>query len=288
MDLFVQLTINGVIAGAIYALIALGFALIFGVTKFFNLAHGAVAVVGGYAAFFFLEHAGLGVLPAAALAVCVAGMVGFALHKTVFLPLRRRQATNLVLLIAALGLLTVIQALIAMFFGSQFHPLSQFAGAQEVYRIAGGAITLVQLIIIISALAVFGLLTLFLKKTKFGKAVKAIGDDEEVAQIVGINTHAIIGYVFFIGSAIAGLGGVLVGFDTGIEPTMGLSLLLKGIIAAIVGGVGSLSGAVLGAFLLGLAENLGIWHISGEWKDAIAFGILIFFLIWRPRGILPR
>ncbi|MCX6715691.1 MAG: branched-chain amino acid ABC transporter permease, partial [Candidatus Taylorbacteria bacterium] len=124
--------------------------------------------------------------------------------------------------------------------------------------------------------------------TMFGKAVKAVGDDEEVAKIVGINTPRIIGWVFGIGSAIAGLAGILVGFDTGIEPTMGLSLLLKGVIASIIGGIGNVYGGVLGAFLLGFIENFGIWKISGEWKDAIAFAVLILFLLFRPQGILRR
>ncbi len=133
----------------------------------------------------------------------------------------------------------------------------------------------------------FGLVLLF-KFTIFGKAIKAISDDEEVARIIGINTNKIIGYVFFIGSAIAGLSGILMGFDTGIEPTMGMSLLLKGVIASIIGGVGNIYGGVLGAFLLGFVENFGIWKISGEWKDAIAFAILILFLLFRPQGILKK
>lgn len=129
---------------------------------------------------------------------------------------------------------------------------------------------------------------LVFKFTLFGKAVKAVGDDEEVSKIVGINTSKIIGRVFFIGSAIAGLAGILVGYDTGIEPTMGLSLLLKGVIASIIGGIGNVYGGVLGAFLLGFIENFGIWKISGEWKDAIAFGVLIIFLLFRPQGILKK
>ena len=131
-------------------------------------------------------------------------------------------------------------------------------------------------------------LSVILKKTLFGKAVNAVADDEEVAKIVGINTNKIIAAVFFIGSSIAGLAGILVGFDTGVEPTMGLSLLLKGIIASIIGGIGNIYGAVLGAFLLGFVENFGIWKISGEWKDAIAFGLLIIFLLFRPQGILRK
>ena len=119
----------------------------------------------------------------------------------------------------------------------------------------------------------------------FGRAVRAVGDDEDVSKIVGINTDKVIGKVFLIGSAIAGLAGILIGFDTGIEPTMGMSLLLKGVIACIIGGIGNIYGGVLGAFFLGFVENFGIWHISGEWKDAIAFTVLILFLLFRPQGI---
>ena len=194
----------------------------------------------------------------------------------------------MVLLVASLGAFTAIQAIIAILFTSQFQTLSQNVGEQTIYQIAGAVITQTQLIILISGLAIMLGLVLLLKKTLFGKAIKAISDDEEVARIVGINTEKIIGRVFFIGSAIAGLAGILIGFDTGLEPTMGLSLLLKGVIGSIIGGVGSIYGGVLGSFLLGFVENFGIWQISGEWKDAIAFGLLIIFLIFRPQGIIKR
>lgn len=133
-----------------------------------------------------------------------------------------------------------------------------------------------------------GTLAWIKERTMFGKMVSAISDDAVVARIVGINTNKLIGRVFFIGSAIAGFAGIMIGFDTGLEPTMGMSLLMKGVIAAIVGGVGNIYGGVLGAFLLGFAENFGVWQVSGEWKDAIAFAILIFFLIFRPKGILGK
>ena len=132
------------------------------------------------------------------------------------------------------------------------------------------------------------LLFLFLRFTVMGRMVRAISDDVEAARVVGIPVNRVIGFVFFIASAIAGLGGIMVGFETGIEPTMGMSLLLKGVIATIIGGIGNPFGGVLGGVLLGLIENLGIWKISAEWKDAIAFGVLILFLLVRPSGILRR
>lgn len=288
MDIFSQLVLNSIIAGAVYTLVALGFNLIYSATKFFNLAHGVIAAIGGYAAFYFAKTLGLDIYIAVILGVALAGLIGYGLDKFVYLPLRKRKASNMVLLVASLGAMTALQAVIAILFTSQFKMLSQNIGAQKLFGVFGGIITQTQLIILLSAVLVMAGLVLLLYKTQFGKAVRAISDDEEVARIVGINTNKIIGYVFFVGSAIAGLAGILVGFDTGIEPTMGLSLLLKGVIASIVGGVGNVYGGVLGAFLLGFVENFGIWKISGEWKDAIAFALLIVFLIFRQRGIMNK
>lgn len=288
MGILPQLIMNSIIAGAIYTLIALGFNLIYGATKFFNLAHGIMAAIGGYTVFYFAKTLGLDVYVAIILGVVLAGLVGFGLNKFIYLPLRRRKASNMVLLVASLGAMTSLQAVIAILFSSKFKTLSGDVGTQKLFTILGGVITQTQLVILLSTVLVIAGLIVLLNKTQFGKAVRAISDDEEVARIIGINTNKIIGYVFFIGSAITGFTGILVGFDVGIEPTMGLSLLLKGVIASIVGGVGNIYGGVLGAFLLGFVENFGIWKISGEWKDAIAFALLITFLIFRPRGIMNK
>jgi branched-chain amino acid transport system permease protein len=285
MGIVPQLIANSIIAGAIYSLVALGFNLIYGATKFFNLAHGVMATVGGYAAFYFSQMLGLNIYVSAALGVAIAGAIGFGLDKIIYLPLRKKKASNMVVLVASLGAFTAIQAAIAIIFSSQFQTLSSAFSDQKIFELFGAAITSVQIAALILAVLIMLGLGLTLKFTKFGQAVKAISDDEEVAKIIGINTNKIIGYVFFIGSAIAGLAGIMVGFDTGIEPTMGLHLLLKGVVASIIGGVGNVYAGVAGAFILALVENFGIWKISGEWKDAIAFGVLIIFLLFRPQGL---
>ncbi len=288
MDILPQLILNSIIAGAIYALVALGFNLIYGATKFFNLAHGVMSAVGGYTVFFFSKSLGLNFYLSVLLGVLLAGLIGYLLDKFIYLPLRKRKASNMVLLVASLGVFTVIQAIIAILFSSQFKTLSQNVGQQKIYEIFGGVITQTQLVILVSGIAIALGLILILKYTLFGKAIKAINNDEEVAKIIGINTNKITGYVFFIGSAIAGWAGILVGLDTGIQPTMGMGLLLKGVIASIIGGVGNVYGGFVGSFLLGFVENFGIWKISGEWKDAIAFGVLIVFLLFRPQGIFKK
>lgn len=281
-----QLIVNSIIAGSIYSLVALGFNLIYGATKFFNINHGAICAIGGYAVFFLSKQLGLNVVLAIIIAILFAGLIGWLSDLLIFRPMRKKKASGLILLVASLGLFTAIQAVLAIIFTSQFQTLSSNIGKTKVYEVFGGVITEVQLIILVVALLIMVGLGLLMKFSKFGKAIKAVSDDEEVAKIVGINTKKIVMWVFFIGSAIAGAAGIAVGFDTGIEPTMGMNLLLKGVIASIIGGVGHVYGGVLGAFLLGFVENFGIWKISGEWKDAIAFGLLIIFLIFRPGGII--
>lgn len=288
MDIIPQLIVNSIIAGAIYTMVALGFNLIYGTVKFFDLGYGALTAVGGYSVYYFYKTLGLNLYLSIILGFLIAGILGFLLYKFIYSPLRARKSSGMVLLVGSLGAFTAIQAIIAILFTSQFQTLSQSAGAGKVYDIFGGVITEVQLIILICGIVIMAIMALVLKFTIFGKAVKAVSDDEEVSKIVGINTPKIIGWIFFIGSSIAGLAGILIGFDTGIEPTMGMSLLLKGVIASIIGGIGNIYGGVLGAFFLGFVENFGIWKISGEWKDAIAFAVLIIFLLWRPQGILKK
>ena len=291
MDIVPQLIANSIITSATYALVALGFTLIYGTTKFFNMAHGAVAAVGAYTvlAISSIRPVGpIGLIGAVVIGVLAAAFLGYALEKIIYAPLRRRHASGMVLLVASIGAFTVIQALLAIFFTSQFQILAAHDTNSTVFEIMGAVITKTQGIIIISAVVITAFISWALKKTLFGKAVRAINDDEEVARVVGINTEKIIGKVFFMGSAIAGLAGILIGFDTGLEPTMGMNMLLKGIVGSIVGGMGSIQGAVLGSFVLGFAENFGIWKISGEWKDAIAFGLLIIFLLWKPKGIIQK
>lgn len=288
MDIVPQLVLNSVIAGSVYALIAMSFSLIYGATRFFNLAHGALAAVGGYTVFFLGKELGLALWLSSIVGVIAAALIGLALELVIYRPLRGRNASNLVLLVASLGAFTALQAVLAILFTSQFQTLSSLVGTQKLFHLGSGVITQIQVTTAGIAIAVLIGLWLMLTKTRFGKAVRAVSDDEEVAKIVGIDTHRVATIVFLIGSAIAGAAGILVGIDTGIEPTMGLPLLLKGVIAAIVGGMGSIYGAFLGAYLLGFVENFGIWHISGEWKDAIAFIVLIVFLVLRPQGILGK
>ena len=288
MDIVPQLIANSLIAGSIYAILTLGFNLTYASAKFIDMGFGVMTAIGGYTVFYVSKTLGAPLWLGLIAGILLSGFVSFLAYTFIYKPLRARKSSGAVLLIASLGTLTAVQAVIAILFTSQFQTLSGLLHGNRVFELFGAAFTAVQLSIFCVGVLLFLLLAFLLKKTLFGKATVAIGDDEEVAKIVGIDTDRAMGRLFFLSGAIGGLAGILIWFDTGIEPIMGLPWLLAAVVAAIIGGIGNIYGGIAGAFLLAFAENFGIWKIAGEWKAAIAFGLLIIFLMWRPQGIFKR
>ena len=283
--MFEQFICNGVMIGAIYALIALSFTIIYRTVQFFHFAHGAVYAIGAYLAYSLIISLGLNPIVSFFVAAALAGVVGALIDRLVYRPLRKRKAPNLVFLIASFGVFIFLQNLLQLIYGAQILTI-RTGPVQEGHQILGAVITDTQILIIIVSLALCLFLWLFIKKTKLGKAMRAVADDPLAASIVGIYPERIILAAFAIGSAVAGAAGILISLETNIEPTMGMNAILKGIIASIIGGIGSIPGAMFGGLFLGIAENLGIWKISAGWKDCIAFVILIVFLLVRPGGIM--
>jgi branched-chain amino acid transport system permease protein len=289
-----QLVLNGVIAGTIYSLVALGFTIIYRTTKFFHFAHGVVYAAGAYFAYavfscwflVFSEQGNyLSWIAAVLVGVIGAGILGVLTDRLVYKPLRKRKAPNLVFMLASFGVFIFIQNLLQLIYGAQIL-IIRTGPVKEGRHFLGAVITDIQIMILIVSVSLCVFLWLFIQKTKLGKAMRAVADDPLAASVVGINPESIILAAFAIGSALAGAAGILISLETNIEPTMGMNAILKGIIASIIGGIGSIPGAMLGGLFLGIAENLGIWKISSGWKDCIAFVILIIFLLLRPGGIM--
>ena len=247
----------------------------------------AAGVVGSYCGLLVYGAPGAKLYLSWAVSCLLAGAVGLAIYRGLYIFMRQRAKSPLVMLVASLGILLAITAIVTIVFRSTARPLPDPFGSVP-WIIGGASIKGFNVFTIGVALAGFAGLTFILKMTSFGKAVRAIGDDEEVSKVVGINTTVIIAIVFFIGAAFAALAGLLSGHDTAIQPRMGLLLLLKGWIASVVGGIGNLYGAIVGGFILGLLEQFGIWDLAGEWKDVISFIVLIVFLAFWPNGLLPR
>ena len=254
---------------------------------FAAIAFLPAAAIGAACGYLTAGSPGAGLYLSWAVSCLLAGCVGLALYRGLYVYMRERARSPLIMLVSSLGVLLSIAAFIVIVFESAPRPLPTAFGSAP-WEILGARIKGFNVFGIGVALAGFAILWLLLRQTSFGRAVRAIGDDEEVSKVVGINTTVIIAAVFFIGAMYAAMAGILTGHDTAVQPRMGLLLLLKGWIASVVGGIGNLYGAIVGGFILGVVEQFGIWDIAGEWKDAIAFILLILFLSFWPQGLLPR
>lgn len=285
--MFVQLLINTLIVGSGYGLIAMAFRLMYSVSPFFNLTLGAVAAIGAYVAFYLISSLGLNPAAAIALALVFSGLVAWGLEAYVYTPMRDNGSSSMILLVASLGIYTVFEAVIHLLFGPQYQTLGTFNLSSQV-NVWFAEVPLVQVITIVCNALIFIGLSWFLEHTFLGKQIRAVNDSATLSHIIGMNNNRLIMIVSVLAGLILGLAGILVGYDTGMEPTMGFNLLFKGIIGAIIGGMGSMRGAFLGAFFLAFAENLGVWIFASEWRDVVAFVIFITFLYFRPKGIFQK
>lgn len=277
MEIFLQLLVNGLIAGGIYALFAVGLTMLYGLLNFINFAHGELIMLGAFFLYlwttapFHLSLASGGLLSI----VCMIGL-GLAMDRA-FAPLRR--SGKLTLLVASIGLAFFLRNLAHAIWGAQLRTYD--VPLQRGIWLGGVMITPNQIIILLTAIVMMGCLYVLLKKTKIGKAMRASSDNLDLADVSGVDVERVISLVWILGAILAGIGGILLAFDTNLHPEMGSINLMKGFAAAILGGVGNIPGAILGGVFVGLAENIGIWFMNPGYKDAIAFGIIIAVLLMR-------
>lgn len=285
MSIFLQILINSLIAGAIYSLVSIGFSLIYTTNKFVNFSHGTMVALGGYILFYFFNILGVQFIFAVILSIAITAGLGWLLNILVYEKLRKKKTSSTILLVASIAVMIILESLILIIFGADAKIIS-FTETNVGLDIFGATITPLQIIIIMVSLIVFFVFLLFIKKTKIGKAIRAVSDNSEVAEIVGISSKNVYSWSFTIGSALAAIAGILIGMEQNLSPNMDAMLVIKGFTGAIIGGIGSIPGAVLGSYLLGIVENFGIWYIPSGYKDAISFFCLFLFLLVLPRGIL--
>lgn len=299
MEFFVQQTINGLTLGSVYALLALGYSMVYGVLQFLNFAHGEVYMFGAFAGFGVLTVLGgpsalivpvwLAVTLMFVGAVGVSSGIGIALERFAYRPLRN--ASRLAPLISAIGASFFLQAAALLLFSAN----SRSYDAPDLIPIANSvpvgpiSVWVVRILVIVTAAVLMVLLTWWVKSSRMGKAVRAVSFDTEAATMMGVNVDRVIVVTFLIGSALAGVGGVMVGLVFGrIFHLMGFVAGLKAFTAAVVGGIGSIPGAMLGGLLIGFAEAYTTSYISSTFQNLIVFGVLIVFLLLRPSGFLGR
>ena len=285
MSQFLQQIVNGLSLGSIYALIALGYTMVYGIIRLINFAHGDIYMVGAFVGYFALR-AGLPLPLVFFLAMAIPALLGMTIEFLAYRPLRKRNAPRIAALITAIGVSLFLENLGILLFSPDPRPFPKVIPDKRIGIYGDVGISLTQILIIVITIALMILLTLFIYYTKTGKAMRAVAQDAEAAQLMGIDIDRIISVTFVIGSALAGAAGVMVGIlIPRIEPLMGVMPGLKAFVAAVIGGIGVIPGAMLGGILMGMAETLVTAFISSTWRDAIAFGLLIVILLIKPSGI---
>ena len=288
MEQFMQQVVNGISLGSIYALIALGYTMVYGIIKLINFAHGDVYMFGAYIGYFCMTTLKLDVLPSLLIAMVCSTILGVAIEKIAYKPLRN--ATRIAVLITAIGVSLLIEygTMFFMKAGVRTYPPMTGLMAQK-FHIKGLVITMQQVLIVIITIILMVLLQFIVKKTRVGKAMRAVSLDRDAAELMGINVDTTISFTFAIGSALAGAAGILVGlYYNSINPLMGVMPGLKAFIAAVFGGIGIIPGAMVGGYVIGVVEVFVSGYLNSMYRDAIVFAILILIQIVKPSGLFGR
>ena len=286
---FIMYLINGISLGSVYAIIALGYTMVYGIAKMLNFAHGDVIMIGSYVSFVTFSQMGMGAIPSVVVSVIVCTLLGMVIEKIAYKPLRKA-ASPLAVLITAIGVSYLLQNIALLVFGA--NPVS-FESVVNIppLSLAGGDLTIsgTTIVTIVLCLFIMACLMIFIKKTKAGQAMLAVSEDKDAAQLMGVNVNGTIALTFAIGSGLAAIAGVLLcsAYPT-LTPYTGAMPGIKAFTAAVFGGIGSIPGALVGGILLGVIEILGRAYISSQLSDAIVFAVLIIVLLVKPSGILGK
>jgi branched-chain amino acid transport system permease protein len=278
--------VNGISLGSIYALLALGYTMVYGILKLINFAHGDVYMLGAYAGFFAATTLKLSFIPSLCFAMVVAALAGMVIERLAYRPLRR--APRITALITAIGVSFLLEYGMMLFVSPQPRTFPAIFTSQ-VFKVQGVIINSQQILIFFVAIILMAVLTYIVQYTKIGKAMRAVSFDTDAARLMGIDVDKVISYTFALGSALAAAAGVLVGiYYNSIDPLMGMMPGIKAFVAAVLGGIGIIPGAVAGGLILGVVEAMASGFLSSTFRDAVSFSILIFILLFKPAGLLGK
>lgn len=294
---FIQQILNGLTVGSTYALIAIGYTMVYGIIGMINFAHGEVYMIGTYVSFVVIagltmlgiEYVPLILVCALVVAIIVSSSFGWAIERTAYRPLRG--ANRLIPLISAIGMSIFLQNYVVLAQGARDVAIPPMITGGWTFGTEGfqASLSYMQLMIFIVTFVSMSALTIFINKSSMGRACRAVAEDIKMANLLGINTNRVISMTFVIGAALAAVAGLLLGLYYGVaNPHIGFIAGLKAFTAAVLGGIGSIPGAMLGGIILGLTESLTAAYFSSEYKDAVSFGLLVLILLFRPTGLLGK
>ena len=286
---FISYLINGISLGSVYAIIALGYTMVYGIAKMLNFAHGDIIMVGGYAAFISMNSLGVNPILAVILSVVICTILGLVIERVAYRPLRNA-SSPLAVLITAIGVSYLLQNIALLIFGADTKSFTSVVSLPAL-KLAGGSLVIsgVTVVAVAACIIIMIALMLFIKKSKAGQAMLAVSEDKDAAQLMGVNVNGTISLTFAIGSGLAAIAGVLLcsAYPT-LTPYTGAMPGIKAFTAAVFGGIGSIPGAFIGGILLGVIEILGRAYVSSQLSDAIVFAVLIIVLLVKPTGILGK
>lgn len=289
MTEFMQQLVNGLSIGSVFALVALGYTMVYGIIKLINFAHGEVYMLGAFVGYFCIKNLAsgfFGFLLALVIAMVVCAIVGVLIEKIAYKPLRN--ASRITALITAMGVSYFLQYTMVYFVGPD-KKVMPAPFENKVFNIGGVMFSLSTVLILITTIFLMLLLQYVVKRTKMGKAMRAVSADADAARLMGINVNQTISFTFAIGSALAGAAGVLIGIHyNSIDPLMGTIPGLKAFIAAVFGGIGIIPGAMVGGLSIGVIQTFAAGYISSLWQDAVVYALLIFILVVKPSGLLGK
>lgn len=284
MEILIQQLFNGLTIGSIYSLVALGLTLVYGILHIPNFAHGALYMVGGYLTLTAMTSFGVHYVVAILISLTVVGLLSVLMDRLVFHPLRHSPPIQHK--VAAIGILLFLEALAQFIWGADYRQMSTPFG--QVIDLFGLTVTLQRILIVVTAITIMILLTIFLRKTFIGASIIAMAQNREGASLVGINTNRVTMLTFFIAGVLAAVGASLTAPINLVFPAMGHLVILKAFVIIIIGGMGSIPGAILGGYILGFTESIGATYISNDYKDLIAFILLVIILSVKPQGIFAK
>ena len=287
MELLIQQLVNGLAVGSIYALIALGYTMVYGTIKLINFAHGDVYMMGAFIGYFAVMVLKLNVFLALLVAMVACAILGVVIERVAYKPLRK--STRVAALITAIGVSYLLENAMSYFFGAESRPFPSDFGTETFTLFGDVSVNGKQILIFGITVLLMALLQFIVRYTKMGKAMRAVAVDEQAAQLMGIDVDGVISFTFALGSALAGIAGVLVGvYYNTISTTMGITVGLKAFVAAVLGGIGSIPGAMVGGYLIGLLETMVSFFGYSPYRDGVVYYLLFIILIVLPAGLFGK